>query len=123
MNVERGLPSPPDRQWLPSSLSRGTGLRWHCRTPAQPTLPADTQAKTRELLRASCSVLQRDDLSPDAQQLFRLLRAEDAYVVCIDPRAVATQVGGDERQLQGCFRELARAGVISGRLGNLVFFA
>ena len=104
--------------------SRRPGFIWfHRREEIAGTPKAlESLRKTKELINASWSVLQRDDLSVGAKLLFCALRYRDEYVVCIEPRAIATQTGVSEQKVRNCLNELADTGAISSWLGNLVFF-
>lgn len=111
-------------QMLPHSLRHRLHVLWRYRDAAAAPAPPghDSFRKTRELFSTSWSVLQRDDLSAGAKMLYSALDSPDQYVVCLDRSTITTRVGLNEQAIDTCLNELTRAGVISSRMGNLVFF-
>lgn len=105
---------------LPQVPSNGSGHKWRHRRPSGDAPPADSTANLPELLAVSCTTLHRE-LSPGAKQLFSAINRNE-YVICIDPRTIATLSGVSEQKLPHCLNELRRAGMISTWIGNLVFF-
>lgn len=109
---------------LSQMLFHGSGLKWRHRRQelAETARVSDPLLDTRELFAASHSPAQRAHLSPGARLLYRTLCGHDEYVICIDPPAIAAQVGVSEQKIHCCLNELRRAGIISTWIGNLVFF-
>jgi hypothetical protein len=109
---------------LSQMLFHGSGLKWRLRrqegsaTHHEP----DPREAAKELFAASNPVTRSADLSPGARLLYRTLRCHDDYVICIDPRTLAAELAVSEHKIHCCLNELRRAGMISTRIGNLVFF-
>ena len=112
------------RPLLPHAVAYRQNRKWRYR-PGEiidPLRTHDSLRKTTELLNSSAAVLQREDLSVGAKTLYRVLCHQNEYVICIDPRTLASVAGVSEQKIRNCLNELASAGAISMWMGNLVFF-
>jgi len=109
---------------LSQMLFHGPGLKWRLRRQesTETAWESDPLLDAQELFATSHPATQRANLSPGARLLYRTLCSHAEYVICIDPCALAAQVGVSEQKIHCCLNELRRAGMINTWIGNLVFF-
>lgn len=110
-------------QLLPIPYRSVPAMTWRFRgTPSREASGGEFRRKAQGMFCASWQVMQRTDLSFGAKLLYCVLRTQDDSVICIDPRAIADFVGVSPEKVRGCLAELRHAGVITGWMGNLLFF-